>query len=307
MIEEIKDGANQQDNVRVSHLNKGFELMPNLFNGIKSKLSQSTMQYELEQMMNDPNANVDAKLMRMDALYEDKFSKMQRIIDTKLDKRDFAYFEAVFGKETTKFNGFIDSEKHDKHEFNEKIHNMEDHVSFTATTFKLYIQYKKITEVAANLVEDMQAQVQNLILNMGATNPAGAAGILTTKALVPMNNLAGTLQFTNNKQGGNQSPFEKGMVEDKIAWNKGFTKDNNNRVSINKKKLKPERISEAHQNNNQQGASPNRAPTPPLVDPNRFKRRDSMDDQVIANLKMQAKNAMNAINEENNTRILGGN
>ena len=32
-----------------------------------------------------------------------------------------------------------------------------------------------------------------------------------------------------------------------------------------------------------------------------------MEDQVIANLKMQAKNAMNAINEENNTRILAGN
>ena len=59
--------------------------------------------------MNDPNANVDAKLMRMDALYEDKFSKMQRIIDNKLDKRDFNYYEVAFGKETTKFNAFIDS------------------------------------------------------------------------------------------------------------------------------------------------------------------------------------------------------
>lgn len=82
---------------------------------------------------------------------------------------------------------------------------------------------------------------------MGATIPAGAAGIVTTKALVPVNNLAGVLQFTNNKQGGNQSPFEKGMVEDKIAWNKGFSKDN--RMSMNKKKLKPERISDVHQNN----------------------------------------------------------
>jgi hypothetical protein len=80
-------------------------------------------------MMNDPNANVDAKLMRMDALFEDKFTKMQRLIDTKLDKRDFNYFEGVFGKETTKFNAFIDSEKHEKFEFNDKIKNMEEHVS----------------------------------------------------------------------------------------------------------------------------------------------------------------------------------
>lgn len=106
------------------------------------------------------------------------------------------------------------------------------------------MQYRKITEVAANLVEDMQAEVQNLVLNMGATNPSGAAGILTTKALVPVSNLAGVLQFTNNKQGGSQSPFEKGMVEDKIAWNKGFTKETNNRVSIYKKKAKPERVSD---------------------------------------------------------------
>jgi hypothetical protein len=55
------------------------------------------------------------------------------------------------------------------------------------------MQYRKITEVAANLVEDMQAEVQNLVLNMGATNPSGAAGILTTKALVPVSNLAGVL------------------------------------------------------------------------------------------------------------------
>jgi hypothetical protein len=80
-------------------------------------------------MMNDPNANVDAKLMRMDALFEDKFTKMQRLIDTKLDKRDFNYFEGVFGKETTKFNAFIDSEKHEKFEFNDKIKNMEEHVT----------------------------------------------------------------------------------------------------------------------------------------------------------------------------------
>jgi hypothetical protein len=80
-------------------------------------------------MMNDPNVNVDAKLMRMDALFEDKFTKMQRLIDTKLDKRDFNYFEGVFGKETTKFNAFIDSEKHEKFEFNDKIKNMEEHVS----------------------------------------------------------------------------------------------------------------------------------------------------------------------------------
>jgi hypothetical protein len=34
------------------------------------------------------------------------------------------------------------------------------------------------------------------------------------------------------------------MVEDKIAWNKGFTKETNNRVSIYKKKAKPERVSD---------------------------------------------------------------
>jgi hypothetical protein len=85
---------------------------------------------------------------------------------------------------------------------------------------------------------------------MGATNPSGAAGILTTKALVPVSNLAGVLQFTNNKQGGSQSPFEKGAVEDKIAWNKGFIKETNNRVSMNKKKMKPERVSDINQNNN---------------------------------------------------------
>jgi len=61
---------------------------------------------------------------------------------------------------------------------------------------------------------------------------------------VPVSNLAGVLQFSNNKQGGSQSPFEKGMVDDKIAWNKGFTKETNNRVSINKKKLKGERVSD---------------------------------------------------------------
>ena len=130
--------------------------------------------------------------------------------------------------------------------------------------------------MAAGLVEDMQAQVQNLVLNMGATNPSGAAGIVTTKALVPVSNLAGALQFTNNKQGGSQSPFEKGMVDDKIAWNKGFVKETNNRVSINKKKLKGERVSEVNGNNAQ--ASPNRVATPPLVDPNRYKRRDSVED-----------------------------
>ncbi len=54
------------------------------------------------------------------------------------------------------------------------------------------------------------------------------------------------LQFTNNKKGGSQSPFEKGGVDDKIAWNKGFTKDPNNRLSINKKKLKGERVSDAN-------------------------------------------------------------
>lgn len=131
LIEEIKD--EHGNIIRASHATHpakagGFELMPNLFNGIKAKLSQSTMQHELELMMNDPNANVDAKLMRMDALFEDKFLKMQRLIDTKLDKRDFNYFEAVFGKESQKFNGFIDSEKQEKLEFNDKLKNMEDHV-----------------------------------------------------------------------------------------------------------------------------------------------------------------------------------
>ena len=130
LIEEIKDDHGNA--VRVSHGSNpakgGFDLMPSLFNGIKSKLSQSTLQQELDQMLHDPNSSVDAKLMRMDALYEDKFTKMQRLIDTKLDKRDFNYFEGVFGKETSKFNGFIDSEKHEKMEFNDKIHNMEEHV-----------------------------------------------------------------------------------------------------------------------------------------------------------------------------------
>lgn len=132
LIEEIKD--EQGNAVRVSHggnpaKGSGFELMPNLFNGIKAKLSQSTLQQELDQMLHDPNGNIDAKLMRMDALYDDKFTKMQRLIDTKLDKRDFNYFEGVFGKETSKFNGFIESEKHEKLEFNDKINNMEEHVS----------------------------------------------------------------------------------------------------------------------------------------------------------------------------------
>ena len=132
LIEEIKDehGNVVRANDGVHPVkNSGFELMPNLLNDIKSKLSQSTMQHELELMMNDPNSNFDAKLMRMDALFEDKFTKMQRLIDAKLDKRDFNYFEAVFGKETSKFNGFIESEKNEKLEFNDKIKNMEEHVS----------------------------------------------------------------------------------------------------------------------------------------------------------------------------------
>ena len=132
LIEEIKDehGNVVRANDGAHPAKKtGFELMPNLLNDIKSKLSQSTMQHELDLMMNDPNANFDAKLMRMDALFEDKFTKMQRLIDAKLDKRDFNYFEAVFGKETSKFNGFIESEKNEKLEFNEKVKNMEEHVS----------------------------------------------------------------------------------------------------------------------------------------------------------------------------------
>lgn len=130
LIDEIKEaGMQQQDQLNVGKRGSGgFDLMPRLFNGIKEKLSLSAMQQELDEMMKDPNGNVDAKLMRLDALINEKFTKMQRLIDTKLDKRDFNYFEGVFGKETLKIAGLIEQDKHDKEEMNQQIQNMEDHV-----------------------------------------------------------------------------------------------------------------------------------------------------------------------------------
>ena len=41
--------------------------------------------------------------------------------------------------------------------------------------------------------------MQNLITQFGASNPAGATGLVTTKALIPINNFSGLLQMTNNK------------------------------------------------------------------------------------------------------------
>ena len=75
--------------------------------------------------------------------------------------------------------------------------------------------------------------MQNLITQFGASNPAGATGLVTTKALIPMNNFSGLLQMTNNKQGGgNQSPFDKGNPDEKIAWAKAFVKEGNHRTSM---------------------------------------------------------------------------
>lgn len=108
MIEEIKDGQGQQQQQLWDHKRGSgtFELMPNIISGIKSKLSLTSSHHELQMMM-DPNLSTDAKLMRMDALYDEKLTKIQRLIDAKMDKRDFAYFEGLFNYEVKKFNGFI--------------------------------------------------------------------------------------------------------------------------------------------------------------------------------------------------------
>ena len=91
--------------------------MPNVSSGVKQKLSYSLAKNEFDMML-DANISSDAKLMRLDALYDERFTKMQRLVDGKMDKRDFAYFEGLFNHEIKKVNGFIDNEKSEKENFN---------------------------------------------------------------------------------------------------------------------------------------------------------------------------------------------
>ena len=54
--------------------------MPNLGSNIKSKPGKTAFLQELEMML-DPNISVDAKLMRLDALYDERFTKLQKLVD----------------------------------------------------------------------------------------------------------------------------------------------------------------------------------------------------------------------------------